>query len=174
MIQFEKLGYFLPQGYLFSNVYLQINKGDKVGLVGKNGAGKSTLLRILSGSVKPSDGQVHQSKNLKLGFLTQDIQIDSDKSVFDFLFYSNEQLNEIRERLDYINTELTVRTDYEAESYLALLDDLSDLNHRFQVLEGYQWEEKIKATLEGLGFSELDQQKLIAQCSGGWKMRAEN
>jgi ATP-binding cassette subfamily F protein 3 len=173
MIQFERLGYFLPQGYLFSNVNLQINKGDKVGLVGKNGAGKSTLLRILSGSVKPSDGQVHQSKNLKLGFLTQDIQIDSDKSVFDFLFYSNEQLNEIRERLDYINTELTVRTDYEAESYLALLDDLSDLNHRFQVLEGYQWEEKIKATLEGLGFSELDQQKLIAQCSGGWKMRAE-
>ena len=173
MIQFERLGYFLPQGYLFSNVNLQINKGDKVGLVGKNGAGKSTLLRILSGSVKPSDGQVHQSKNLKLGFLTQDIQIDSDKSVFDFLFYSNGQLNEIRERLDYINTELTVRTDYEAESYLALLDDLSDLNHRFQVLEGYQWEEKIKATLEGLGFSELDQQKMIVQCSGGWKMRAE-
>ena len=173
MIQFERLGYFLPQGYLFSNVNLQINKGDKVGLVGKNGAGKSTLLRILSGSVKPSDGQVHQSKNLKLGFLTQDIHIDSDKSVFDFLFYSNGQLNEIREQLDYINTELTVRTDYEAESYLALLDDLSDLNHRFQVLEGYQWEEKIKATLEGLGFSELDQQKMIAQCSGGWKMRAE-
>jgi ATP-binding cassette subfamily F protein 3 len=173
MIQFERLGYFLPQGFLFSNVNLQINKGDKVGLVGKNGAGKSTLLRILSGSVKPSDGQVHQAKSLKLGFLTQDIQIDSDKSVYDFLFYSNEQLNDIRERLDHINNELTIRTDYEAESYLTLLDELSELNHRFQVLEGYQWEEKIKATLEGLGFSDLDQQKLIAQCSGGWKMRAE-
>lgn len=173
MIQFERLGYFLPQGYLFSNVNLQINKGDKVGLVGKNGAGKSTLLRILSGSIQPSDGQVHQSKNLKLGFLTQDIHIDSNKSVYDFLFYSNDQLNEIRERLDHINNELTIRTDYEAESYLAMLDELSDLNHRFQVLEGYQWEEKIKATLEGLGFSVLDQEKMIAQCSGGWKMRAE-
>jgi ATP-binding cassette subfamily F protein 3 len=108
-----------------------------------------------------------------LGFLTQDIHIDSDKSVYDFLFYSNEQLNEIRERLDHINNELTIRTDYEAESYLAMLDELSDLNHRFQVLEGYQWEEKIKATLEGLGFSVLDQEKMIAQCSGGWKMRAE-
>ena len=173
MIQFDRLGYFLPQGYLFSNVNLQINKGDKVGLVGKNGAGKSTLLRILAGSTKPSDGQVHHPKSLKFGFLTQDIHIDSDKSVYDFLFYSNATLNEIRERLDQINNELTIRTDYEAESYLGLLDELSELNHRFQVLEGYQWEEKIKATLEGLGFSLIDQQKMIAQCSGGWKMRAE-
>ena len=161
MIQFDRLGYFLPQGYLFSNVNLQINKGDKVGLVGKNGAGKSTLLRILAGSTKPSDGQVHHPKSLKFGFLTQDIHIDSDKSVYDFLFYSNATLNEIRERLDEINNELTIRTDYEAESYLGLLDELSELNHRFQVLEGYQWEEKIKATLDGLGFSDLDQQKLI-------------
>jgi ATP-binding cassette subfamily F protein 3 len=173
MIQFDQLGYFLPQGYLFSNVNLQINKGDKVGLVGKNGAGKSTLLRILAGSIKPTDGQVHHPKNLKFGFLTQDIQIESENSVYDFLFYSNEQLNLIRERLDQINHDLTIRTDYEADSYLALLDELSDLNHRFQVLEGYQWEEKIKATLEGLGFSDVDQQKMIAQCSGGWKMRAE-
>ena len=173
MIQFDRLGYFLTQGYLFSNVNLQINKGDKVGLVGKNGAGKSTLLRILAGSTKPSDGQVHHPKSLKFGFLTQDIHIDSDKSVYDFLFYSNATLNEIRERLDKINNELTIRTDYEAKSYLDLLDELSELNHRFQVLEGYQWEEKIKATLEGLGFSLIDQQKMIAQCSGGWKMRAE-
>lgn len=173
MIQFERLGYFLPQGYLFSNVSLQINKGDRVGLVGKNGAGKSTLLRILSGSIQPTEGAVHHPKQLKFGFLTQDILIESERSVYDFLFYSNDALNSIRNRLDHINEELTKRTDYEAASYLSLLDELSELNHRFAVLDGYLWEEKIKATLEGLGFSELDQQKLISQCSGGWKMRAE-
>ena len=70
-------------------------------------------------------------------------------------------MNAIRDRLDQINNELTIRTDYETQSYLALLDELSELNHRFQVLEGYQWEEKIKATLEGLGFSIEDQQKMM-------------
>jgi ATP-binding cassette subfamily F protein 3 len=173
MIQLDRLGYFLPQGHLFVNVNLQINRGDKVGLVGKNGAGKSTLLRILSGKIQATEGQIHHPKNLKFGFLTQDIHIDVQKSVYDFLFYSNELLNQIRQRLDDINEQLITRTDYESESYLALLDELNDLNHSFNVHDGYQWEEKIKATLEGLGFSELDQQKNIAQCSGGWKMRAE-
>jgi ATP-binding cassette subfamily F protein 3 len=173
MIQLDRLGYFLPQGHLFANVNLQINKGDKVGLVGKNGAGKSTLLRILSGKIQATEGQIHHPKNLKFGFLTQDIHIDVQKSVYDFLFYSNELLNQIRQRLDEINEQLITRTDYESESYLALLDELNELNHSFNVHDGYQWEEKIKATLEGLGFSELDQQKNIAQCSGGWKMRAE-
>ncbi len=173
MIQLDRLGYFLPQGHLFANVNLQINKGDKVGLVGKNGAGKSTLLRILSGKIPATDGQIHHPKNLKFGFLKQDIHIDVQKSVYDFLFYSNELLNGIRHRLDEINEQLTTRTDYETESYLALLDELTELNHSFNVHDGYQWEEKIKATLEGLGFSEQDQQKNIAQCSGGWKMRAE-
>jgi ATP-binding cassette subfamily F protein 3 len=173
MIQLDRLGYFLPQGHLFANVNLQINKGDKVGLVGKNGAGKSTLLRILSGKIPATDGQIHHPKNLKFGFLTQDIHIDVQKSVYDFLFYSNELLNGIRHRLDEINEQLTTRTDYETKSYLALLDELTELNHSFNVHDGYQWEEKIKATLEGLGFSEQDQQKNIAQCSGGWKMRAE-
>jgi ATP-binding cassette subfamily F protein 3 len=173
MIQLDQLGYFLPQGYLFSGVNLQINRGDKIGLVGKNGAGKSTLMRILSGSIQATEGQIHQPKGLKYGFLTQDIVIESERNVYDFLFYSNETLNRIRERLSTIEHDLTVRTDYETESYLNLLDELNECNLQFQVHEGYQWEEKIKATLEGLGFSLLDQQKRIKECSGGWKMRAE-
>ena len=173
MIQLEKLGYFLPQGYLFEQVSLQINRGDKIGLVGKNGAGKSTMLKLLSGQLSPSEGGIHQPKGLQYGYLTQDIVIKSKETVYNYLFLSNTELNRIRERLDFINHELVNRTDYESDYYLGILDELTELNHEFQVLEGFQWEEKIKSTLDGLGFTELDQQKLIQACSGGWKMRAE-
>ena len=115
MINLEKLGYFLPQGHLFQNVNLQINSGDKVGLVGKNGAGKSTLLKILSGKLKASEGFVHLPKGTEIGYLTQDIKIDTEKNVFDFLNYSNERLNFIRTRLEDINRELVIRTDYESD-----------------------------------------------------------
>ncbi|MCX8487043.1 MAG: ATP-binding cassette domain-containing protein [Crocinitomicaceae bacterium] len=68
MIQLEKLGYFLPQGYLFEQVSVQVNRGDKIGLVGKNGAGKSTMLKLLSGQITPSEGAIHQPKGLKYGY----------------------------------------------------------------------------------------------------------
>ena len=161
MINLEKLGYFLPQGHLFQYVNLQINSGDKVGLVGKNGAGKSTLLKILSGKLKASEGFVHLPKGTEIGYLTQDIKIDTEKSVFDFLNFSNERLNHIRTRLEEINGELVIRTDYESDNYLEMLNELSDLNYEFQVIDGFQWEEKITSTLLGLGFTQDDMQKSL-------------
>ena len=173
MINLDNLGYFLPQGYLFQGINLQINKGEKVGLVGKNGAGKSTLLKILSGEIKPTEGGIHTPKETKIGFLTQDIKIDSTKSVFDFLNFSNERINYIRTRLEEINHLLVTRTDYESDSYLKLLDELTELNHDFQLIDGFQWEEKITNTLNGLGFSAEELDRCLDTFSGGWKMRAE-
>lgn len=173
MINLEKLAYFLPQGYLFQNASLQINKGDKVGLVGKNGAGKSTLLKILSGRIKPSEGNVHLPKGTVMGYLTQDIVIDSNQSVFEYLNCSNERIDFIRKRLDEINNELTTRTDYESVLYADLLDELTEKNHEFQVIEGFQWEEKIMSALNGLGFNDKEIHNSLNTFSGGWKMRAE-
>lgn len=173
MVNLEQLAVHLPQGYLFSDISLQINKGDKVGLVGKNGAGKSTLLRLIAGWDEPSEGKVHKPKDTTIGFLTQDIKIDSTKSVFDYLKFSNETLNKIRKEIDDINHQLTTRTDYESESYLSLLDDLEVSNSQFQMFEGYQWEEKITGALAGLGFEEEKFSHPIDSFSGGWKMRAE-
>ena len=173
MISFEKLGYFLPQGFLFSGVSLQINRGDKIGLVGKNGAGKSTLLRLLTGQTSPSEGKIHLPKDCRLGFLSQDIKIETELSVFSFLEQSNPDLNRLKNRLEAINEDLTIRTDYESQSYLNLLDELAECNEAFQIHDGYNWEEKIMSVLEGLGFSKENVHRPLSTFSGGWKMRAE-
>lgn len=173
MINLEQLGVYLPQGFLFQHVNLQINKGDKIGLVGKNGAGKSTLLRLLAGWDKPSEGNIHKPKDCTIGFLTQDIKIDSSRTVFEYLNNSNDTLNSLRSNLDKVNEALVNRTDYESESYLGLLDQLNELNHSFALNEGFQWEEKIVSTLKGLGFDDEELHRSLNTFSGGWKMRAE-
>jgi ATP-binding cassette subfamily F protein 3 len=173
MINLEKLGVFLPQGYLFKDVSLQINRGDKVGLVGKNGAGKSTLLKLIAGTQKPSEGNIHKPKECTVGYLSQDIRIDTSQTVFNFLFFSNATLNELRTQIDDVNHQLTVRVDYESDGYAALLDQVNELNHSFNLNEGFQWEEKIMTTLSGLGFSSEEINRELSTFSGGWQMRAE-
>ncbi len=173
MINLDQLGVFLPQGFLFKEVSLQINRGEKVGLVGKNGAGKSTMLKLISGIDKPTEGRVNKPKDCKIGFLSQDILIETERSVYDYLFLSNEELTTLTNRIESVNIELTTREDYESDSYLGLLDELNELNHKFQLLDGYQWEERITAVLEGLGFDKVDFPKPLKTFSGGWKMRAE-
>jgi ATP-binding cassette subfamily F protein 3 len=173
MINLDQLGVYLPQGFLFKEVSLQINRGEKVGLVGKNGAGKSTLLKLISGKDKPTEGRVNKPKDCKIGFLSQDILIETDRSVYDFLFLSNEELTALTNRIEQVNIELTTREDYNSDSYLGLLDELNELNHKFQLLDGYQWEERITSVLEGLGFDKSDFPKPLKTFSGGWKMRAE-
>lgn len=173
MLVLEKLGIHFPQGFLFNDCSAQVNSGDRVGLVGKNGAGKSTLMRLIAQWEKPTTGQIHRQRGLEVGFLTQDIEIDTTSTVFNYLFFSNDELNNLRDRIDSINHDLVVRTDYEAESYLALLDELNEVNERFNIIDGFQWEEKIAATLSGLGFQLTDFEKPLSSFSGGWKMRAE-
>ena len=173
MIQFDQVSYFLPQGYLFENVKVQMNKGDKIGLVGKNGAGKSTLLKLISKELNPSEGKIIIPKENTIGYLKQELHFESKASLKDYLLRSNEKLNRIQDRLEAINIELTTRTDYESEAYLSLLSELNELNEELDLLEGYKWAEKIETTLKGLGFKNDDFEKPVFEFSGGWKMRLE-
>jgi ATP-binding cassette subfamily F protein 3 len=173
MINLENLGVYLPQGYLFEGITLQINRKDRIGLVGKNGAGKSTLMRLIAGENAPSEGKVHRPKDCSIGFLTQDIEINTALSVFDYVYTSNQNLVRIQKRIEEVNDQLVQRTDYESEAYLDLLNELNTLNHDFSLIEGYQWSEKVVSTLKGLGFNDLELESSLNTFSGGWKMRAE-
>lgn len=173
MIQFNQVSYFLPQGFLFENVKIQLNKGDKIGLVGKNGAGKSTLLKLVSKELHPSEGEIIIPKQTSIGFLKQEITFKTEQSIFNYLNDSNPKFNNINLRLNEINEELTTREDYESVTYLSLLDELNDLNQEFDLLEGFKWKEKIETTLKGLGFNDNDFHKQVKELSGGWKMRLE-
>ncbi|MBI2258450.1 MAG: ABC-F family ATP-binding cassette domain-containing protein [Flavobacteriia bacterium] len=173
MIQVSQLSVFLPQGYLFKEISFQLNKGEKVALVGKNGAGKSTLLKIIDGSIQASEGILSVPSQCKISLLSQDIHIPFEGSLFNYLYYSNTQLNEIRDKIEYFNQQLVERDDYENQSYLQLLDELNKYNELFNIHEGFQWEEKIAEILVGLGFDKKDFTKNLQIFSGGWKMRAE-
>jgi ATP-binding cassette, subfamily F, member 3 len=173
MINLENLGVYLPQGYLFEGITLQINRKDRIGLVGKNGAGKSTLMRLIAGENAPSEGKVHRPKDCSIGFLTQDIEINTALSVFDYVYTSNQNLVKIQKRIEEVNDQLVQRSDYESEAYLDLLNELNTLNHDFSLIEGYQWSEKVVSTLKGLGFNDLELESSLNTFSGGWKMRAE-
>jgi ATP-binding cassette subfamily F protein 3 len=173
MLQLDQISVHLPQGYLFNDVSVQINKGDRIGLVGKNGAGKSTMLKLINGNQAPSEGRIVKQKDVQLGYLTQDIIIDSTQAVLTYVIQSNELLMETQNRIDQINLELVTREDYESDSYLGLLNELDDLNHKWILHEGNQWEEKVTTVLRGLGFSEAELKRSLNTFSGGWKMRAE-
>lgn len=173
MIRLNTLSYHLPQGFLYKDISMFIDRGHKIGLTGKNGVGKSTLLRLISGEITPSSGNIVKNKDLAVGYLTQDIQIRKDISIREYIEKSNVEVAGLFERIDFVNNELTTRTDYESEAYSKLIEEVTEINDRLTVLEAHQFAEKIEAVLKGLGFQQSDFDKEIGEFSGGWQMRVE-
>ncbi|HIP36682.1 MAG TPA: ABC transporter ATP-binding protein [Crocinitomix sp.] len=173
MIRLNNLSYHLPQGFLYKNINLFIDKGDKIGLTGKNGAGKSTLLRLISGEITPTDGEITKNKGLRIGYLTQDISIRKDISIRDYLERSNTEVFNLLKRNDEVNHLLATRTDYESESYTNLIEEITHINDRLTMLDAHQFPEKIASVLKGLGFKPSDFGRQIGDFSGGWQMRVE-
>ena len=158
---------------LYKNVSMQVKPKDKIGLTGKNGAGKSTLLKLILGAEKPSSGTISITKGFKLGYLPQELDHHSSRSIFNELVSANKEVVYINNRLDAINLELTTRTDYESTSYLAILDELSELNERLTQLDGDNLNKDAEMLLKGLGFNQNELDRPYNEFSGGWKMRVE-
>jgi ATP-binding cassette subfamily F protein 3 len=158
---------------LFSGITFKLNKGDRVGLIGKNGAGKSTLLKLLSKDVEPSGGSLAFDKDVKIGFLRQDIDFVHGRTILEEAYQAFEEIKIIEAELEQINAELLERTDYESESYSQLIIDLTEKTERFELIGGYNYKGDTEKILQGLGFQREDFDKLTDTFSGGWRMRIE-
>ena len=158
---------------LFSGITFKLNKGDRIGLIGKNGAGKSTLLKVLSKDIESSAGTMAFDKDIQIGFLRQDIDFVQGRTILEEAYQAFEEIKEIELKLEAINEQLATRTDYESEIYSQLIIDLTDLTERYELLGGYNYQGDTEKILQGLGFQREDFDKLTDTFSGGWRMRIE-
>jgi len=158
---------------LFSGITFKLNKGDRIGLIGKNGAGKSTLLKVLSKDIESSAGTMAFDKDIQIGFLRQDIDFVQGRTILEEAYQAFEEIKEIELKLAAINEQLAIRTDYESEIYSQLIIDLTDLTERYELLGGYNYQGDTEKILQGLGFQREDFDKLTDTFSGGWRMRIE-
>lgn len=173
MISVNNLSLYFGGQDIFKNISFMVNKGDKIGLVGKNGAGKSTLLNLLSNNLKPNDGSVDMPKGVILGYLTQDLDFKDGKTIVQEAQTAFYELNLIKDRLAIVNKEINERSDYESTSYLDIISEFHDLDERFRILGGNDIQSEINQVLTGLGFTTSDYDRQTSEFSGGWRMRIE-
>ncbi|MFK5958016.1 MAG: ABC-F family ATP-binding cassette domain-containing protein [Lutibacter sp.] len=158
---------------LFDNVSFAINENDKIALMGKNGAGKSTLLKIIAGVKKPSSGNVSVPKEAKIAYLPQHLLAKDNTSVFEETSKAFDEVIKMKAKIDAINEALTVRTDYESDEYMKLIERVSELSEAFYSMEEINYEAEVEIVLKGLGFVRKDFTRLTSEFSGGWRMRVE-
>ena len=173
MISVEKVHLNFGGFDLFKGISFLITPKDRIGLIGRNGAGKTTLLKMLNGKDQPSSGQITVPKDLTIGYLPQHMVVSDTLNLKGEVTLAFEELLAIEKEIKHINHQLENRTDYESESYLKLIDKLTESNERYQILGGENYEAEIEQTLIGLGFKRSDFNRPTSEFSGGWRMRVE-
>ena len=158
---------------LFKDISFVINEKDRIALMGKNGAGKSTLLKIMAGARTASAGKVSAPKDTVIAYLPQHLMSESNRTVFEEAAQAFSTIFEMKTQMDAINQELSVRTDYESDSYFQLIEQVSTLSEKFYSIEDINIDSDVEKILLGLGFSRNDFTRSVSEFSGGWRMRIE-
>ena len=173
MISVESLHVEFGIKPLFANASFVVNDRDRIALVGKNGAGKSTLLKILCGQQKPTGGVVSIPNDTTIGYLPQVMILQDDTTVRQEAQKAFSNVTELKAKVDALNQQLAERTDYESESYLALVEKFTLEHERYMMLGADNCEAELERTLMGLGFERSDLERPTSEFSGGWRMRIE-
>jgi ATP-binding cassette, subfamily F, member 3 len=158
---------------LFKKVNFIVNPRDRIGLAGRNGAGKSTLLRIFAGLQRPTAGRVVVPKDIRIGYLPQQMEVADSHALIEEAESAFIEIKQLEHRIEFLNEELSIRTDYESAEYHRIIDELHELNERFQLMGGTNYHVNIVQTLMGLGFESNDFNRMTSEFSGGWRMRIE-
>lgn len=157
---------------IFTNVDFEVKTGERIGVAGRNGAGKSTLMKIIAGVEDYDSGHISKIKNLKIGYLTQQMTLDSNATVFEEMSKPFEHIKNMELLIKQETDWLAAHADaYDTPTYQAHMEKYESLSNQFEQLEGYQYDSKIKTVLHGLNFNEDDFNKPINDFSGGQKTR---
>ena len=173
MLNIHNLSVSFGGEYLFEEISFRLNGGDRVGLIGKNGAGKSTLLKLLTKDMAYDTGTIAMEKDVKIGFLRQDIDFEQGRTVLEEAYQAFVEIKALELQLDEINQQLVERTDYESDGYSQIIIDLNDVTQHYEILGGYNYQGETEKILQGLGFKREDFDKKTDTFSGGWRMRIE-
>lgn len=158
---------------LFSEVTFAINETDKIALMGKNGAGKSTLLKIVAGANKPTRGNISAPSDAVIAYLPQHLLTEDNCTVLEETSKAFSSVLNMKKEIDDINEQLTVRTDYESDEYMKLIEKVSELSEKYYSIEEVNYEAEVEKILKGLGFQREDFNRPTKEFSGGWRMRIE-
>ncbi len=173
MITVNELAVEFGGTVLFSDVSFAINETDKIALMGKNGAGKSTLLKIIAGANKPTRGNISAPKEAVIAYLPQHLLTKDDATVFEETSKAFAEVFKMKAEIDHLNEQLTIRTDYESDDYMKLIERVSELSEKFYSIEEINYEAEVEKVLKGLGFERSDFSRPTSEFSGGWRMRIE-
>ncbi len=158
---------------LFSEVTFAINETDKIALMGKNGAGKSTLLKIVAGANKPTRGNISAPSDAVIAYLPQHLLTEDNCTVMEETSKAFAGVLNMKKEIDDINEQLTIRTDYESDEYMKLIEKVSELSEKYYSIEEVNYEAEVEKILKGLGFEREDFNRPTKEFSGGWRMRIE-
>jgi ATP-binding cassette subfamily F protein 3 len=173
MISLDKISLSFGGFDLFKEISFLINPKDRIGLIGKNGAGKTTLLKIIKGIDAPTTGNIGIPKNTTVGYLPQQMRLNDSRTLKEETVLAFEELIRIQHKISTLNTEISEDQNYHSDSYLKKLDHINELNERFNILGGDNYEAELEQTLIGLGFERTDFNRHTSEFRGGWRMRVE-
>lgn len=153
---------------ILNDISFHINDNEKVAIVGVNGSGKSTLIKIIMNELEADSGEVIIRKDISIGYLAQNQEYNSDKSIIEEMHNAKPEIKELARRLDSLAAQMENTEDARLEP---LIKQYDQARHNFEQLGGYAYESEITGVLKGLGFTEEDFGQSVQSLSGGEKTR---